>query len=63
MAVEKVNEKAAKVQRKTLKDLHKTWRTIAQDHFERLQQTLDPWRQNIKKRGMAQNVCTVQYMI
>lgn len=30
----KMAEKAADVQRKTLKDLQGVWRTIAQDHFK-----------------------------
>ena len=41
-------KKAANVQRKTLEDLQKAWRTIAQDHFKRLQKSLAAWRQNIK---------------
>jgi len=32
------NGKPFKVQRKTLKDLQKPWRTIAVDHFKRLQE-------------------------
>jgi len=35
-----MSETAENVQRKTLKDLQKTWRTIAQDHFKRLQESL-----------------------
>ena len=33
-----MSEKVANVQRKTLKDLQKAWRTIAQHHFKRLQE-------------------------
>jgi len=43
-----MSEKAANVQMKTLKDLQKAWRTIAQDHFKRLQEILAPWRHNIE---------------
>ena len=32
----KISEKLANVQRKTLKDLQKAWRTIDQDHFKKL---------------------------
>jgi len=35
-----MNEKAAIVQRKTLKDLQKVWETIAEDQFQRLQESL-----------------------
>jgi len=34
-----MSEKAENVQRKTLKDLQKAWRTIDQDHFKRLQES------------------------
>ena len=34
----KMREKAANVQRKTEKDLQKAWKTIALDHFKRLQE-------------------------
>lgn len=34
-AEEKKSEKAATVQRKTLKDILKAWRTIAHDHFKK----------------------------
>jgi len=44
-----VSKKAANVQRKTLKDLEKAWRTITQDHFKRLQESLAAWKQNILK--------------
>jgi len=54
-----LSEKAANVQRKTLKDLQKVWRTIAQDHFERLQESLALWKQNINKGGLAQDICAV----
>jgi len=41
-------KKAANVQRKTVKDLQKGWRTIAEDHFRRLNESLAAWKQNIK---------------
>lgn len=42
-----MREKAANVQRKTLKDITlKTWRTLAQDLFKKLQASLAPWKQN-----------------
>ena len=34
---------------KTFKDLQKAWRTVAQDHFKRLQESLNDWKENIKK--------------
>ena len=37
--------------------LQKAWRTIAQDHFKRLQESLDPWKQNMKKLGMHFTLC------
>jgi len=43
-----MSEKATNVQRKTLKDLQKTWRTIAQDRFKRLQESLTAWKENLK---------------
>ena len=48
-----MSEKAADVQRKTMKDLQKSWRTIAQDHFKRLQQSLAAWKQNIGVRCVS----------
>ena len=42
-----MSEKAENVQRKTLKDIQKAWRTIAQDHFKRLQQSLAAWKENV----------------
>jgi len=44
-----MSSKAANVQIKTLKDLQKAWRTIAQDHFKRLEESLRAWKENIKK--------------
>jgi len=44
-----MSEKAANVQRKTLKQLQKAWRTVAQDHFKRLQESLAAWKKNINK--------------
>lgn len=41
--------KAASVQRKTLKDFQKGWRTIAQQHLKKLHENLGPWKQNILK--------------
>jgi len=38
------DQKAANVQRKTLKDLQKAWRTIAR---EQLQEILAAWKQKI----------------
>ena len=35
-----MSEKADNVQRQTLTDLQKAWRTVAQDHFERLHERL-----------------------
>lgn len=32
----KMNDKVANVQRKALKELHKAWRTIAQDYFKNI---------------------------
>ena len=36
-----MSEKAANVQRKTLEDLQKAWRTVDKDHFNILQESLD----------------------
>ena len=41
-----MSEKAENVHRKTLKDLQKAWRTIAQDHFKRLQESMAAWNVN-----------------
>ena len=46
-----MSEKAANVQRKTLKDLQKAWRTVAQDRFKRLQESLAAWKENKETRG------------
>jgi len=53
----KMSEKAANVQRNTLKDLQKAWRTTAQDHLKRLQESRAPLKQNIKKMGGSLRVC------
>ena len=42
---QKMSEKAADVQRKALK----AWRTITQDYFEKLQESLTAWKENMKK--------------
>lgn len=47
-----MSEKTANVQRRTLEVLPKTWSSIAQDH------NLAAWKQNIKKRGVAQEFCS-----
>jgi len=44
-----MREKAVYVKRKTLKDPQKAWRTIAQDHFKRLQENRTVWKDNLKK--------------
>jgi len=44
-----MSEKAADVQRNSLEDLRKAWRTFAQDNFKRSQEGLAAWKQNIKK--------------
>jgi len=31
--------------KKTLKDLQKAWKTIAQDHFKRIQESLAAWKE------------------
>ena len=50
-----MSEKAANVQRKTLKDIQKAQkdiqRTIAQDHFKRLQGTLVAWKETERNEG------------
>ena len=50
----KLSGKAANVQIKTLKD-QKAWRTIAQDHFKRLKESLFSWKLNIKKEWLDQD--------
>lgn len=40
-----MSEKEAKIQRKTLKDLQKAWKTIVQDHFKRLPESLTPFKE------------------
>ena len=54
-----MSEKAANVQIKTLKDPQKAWKTIAQDHFKRLQQSLGAWKENMKKWGLNYDICYV----
>ena len=55
---EREKKKAANVQRNTFKkDLQKAWRTIAQDHFKRLKESLAAWTENIKKFGLDQDLC------
>lgn len=44
-----MSEKRANVQRKTLQEFQKAWRTIAQGQFKRLQESLAAGKQNIKK--------------
>lgn len=39
-------KKKANVQSKMLKDLQKSWRTIAEEHFYK---SLAPWKKNIKR--------------
>ena len=53
-------EKSAKVQRKTVKDLQKAWRTVSQDHFKRLSGSLAHRKWNKKKWGVDQNFCPVR---
>jgi len=36
--------------RRISKDLQRAWRTVAQEHFKRLQESLTPWKHNIKTR-------------
>ena len=50
----KMSEKAENVQRKTLKYLQKTWRTIAQDHFKTLQKAWLLGRKIIRIRTFTQ---------
>jgi len=47
-----MSEKAENVQRKTLKDLQKAWRTIDQDLFQ-------DYKKFIKKWGLDQDFYTV----
>jgi len=47
-----MSEKAANVQRETLKDLQKAWRTIAQDHFKRLQESLSAWKETERNEDL-----------
>jgi len=42
------------VRRKTSKDLLKVWRTIAQNHFKRLQERLAAWKRKYKEMTFAQ---------
>jgi len=56
-----MSEKVASVQRKTLKDLQKVWRTHAQDLLKRTQQSLAAWKKIMKKWGIDQDLCTVLY--
>lgn len=44
----KISEKGAK-ERKPLKDFQEPWRATVQDHVTELQESLTPWKQNIKK--------------
>lgn len=53
-----MREKAANVQRKILKDITlKTWRTVAQDLFKKLQQSLAPWKQNEASLNIFSQYC------
>lgn len=50
--------KKAKVQRKTLKDRHKAWRTIAQDHLKITRKS--GWLE-AKHKEKTEDFCTVEY--
>lgn len=52
-----ISVKAANIQRTTLKDLQKA-QTIVQGHFFKIT-SLGPWKQNIKKREVAHDFCTI----
>lgn len=41
---------------KTLYDLQKVLRTIAQDYFKKWKESLAPWKQNKNKRGCGLRV-------
>lgn len=41
----------------TLEVLQKTQRTIDQNHFERLQEILAPWKQNVRKLELVKYFC------
>ena len=45
----KMSEKAANAQIKTLKDIQKALRTVAQDHFKRLKESLAAWKKISRK--------------
>lgn len=59
-----MGDKAAKVQRKYLKDLQKALRTIVQDHYRK--KSLSFWKWNKKKQVVAQDfykeLCELQIM-
>jgi len=46
-----MSEKAENVQRKILKDLQKAWKTIIQDPFKRLQESLAVWKETERNEG------------
>lgn len=50
-----MREKAANKSNTFLKDLQKARRTISQDHFKRIK-SLAPWKQNIMKWGVTQDL-------
>lgn len=49
-----MNDKAEDVQRNTLKDFQKAWRTIDQDQFNSLKEVVDVWKN--EEMSMAPNL-------
>jgi len=51
-----MSEKAAECPKYNFeKYFQKAWRAVAKDRFERLGESLAHWKQNLKKRGVAQH--------
>ena len=45
--------------KKLQKRRQKAWRTVAQDHFKRMEESVAANEQNIKKSGLDRDFCTV----
>lgn len=56
----KKKKKAANVKRKTLTELQKD---LNHRTFKKLQENLAPWKANIKRLGVAQDFCTLLFLL